>query len=81
MLSLSGSEDAAIWSYAIHVGAVIVTKDDDFVKQSHLSQIGPPIVWLRVGNTGKRELLRWFERLLPEIEVALSSGERVVEVI
>ncbi len=34
---------------------------------------------LRVGNTRRKDLLEWFERLLPLIEEKLASGELLVE--
>jgi predicted nuclease of predicted toxin-antitoxin system len=32
------------------VGAVIITKDEDFVVRK-LFETGPPVVWVRIGNT------------------------------
>lgn len=42
---------------------------------------GPPVVWLRVGNTTRDLLLRIVNAALPDIVAALESGETVVEVI
>ena len=41
---------------------------------------GPPVVWLRVGNTSRRALLIWFTAFLPSIINDLQRGERLVEV-
>jgi predicted nuclease of predicted toxin-antitoxin system len=41
---------------------------------------GPAIVWLRIGNTSRKALLTWFASMLPKIETALASGEKIVEV-
>ena len=38
-----------------------------------------PLIWVRVGNTRRKELLEWFDRLLPLIEDKLQSGELLVE--
>lgn len=77
--SLAAS-DRAVWELAHRLNAVIVSKDEDFVHLRTLSAEGPAVVWVRVGNTTRRELLAWFSRLLPEIEQALQAGETLVEV-
>jgi predicted nuclease of predicted toxin-antitoxin system len=73
--------DTSIWAEAEHLGAVIVSKDEDFVHLRTLCPEGPSLVWVRIGNTTRRYLLDWFERLLPAIEPALGDGERLIEVI
>lgn len=60
-------------------GAVIVTKDEDFAVHQLLNG-GPSIVWVRIGNTRRAELLRRFDAGLPEIIAALERGEGLVEV-
>ena len=78
-LGLTEAEDSHIWRHASQDNAVLVTKDEDFVTLRTLKTDGPAIVWIRVGNTRKQELLAWFERLLPTIEQALASGEKLIE--
>jgi predicted nuclease of predicted toxin-antitoxin system len=41
---------------------------------------GPPIVWLRIGNSSTEALLQWLEVLLPHIMRKLEQGERLIEV-
>jgi hypothetical protein len=41
---------------------------------------GPPVVWVRFGNTTSAVLWRSLEPLLPGILMALNSGERLIEV-
>ncbi len=41
---------------------------------------GPVVVWVRLPNTRRRDLLTWFETVLPEILAALARGEVLVEV-
>lgn len=80
-LDMMGADDRAIWQYAVDTGSVIVTKDEDFaILSDGTNETGPSVVWLRVGNTRKAELLRWFEPLLPRILNELDHGERLVEV-
>lgn len=75
------ARDTVIWAEAIRLGAAIVSKDEDFVHLRTLKSDGPSLVWVRVGNTTRRQLLAWFAVLLPEIEKALASGERLIEVV
>ena len=74
------ASDTAIWGYALAVSATIITKDEDFAQRKALTAAGPTVVWIRLPNTRRRELLEWFEKVLPEILVALKRGETLVEV-
>lgn len=57
---------------------MVVTKDEDFAVHQLLHG-GPSIVWVRIGNTRRAELLRRFDAGLPELVAALERGERLVE--
>jgi predicted nuclease of predicted toxin-antitoxin system len=80
-VGLAAAKDCAIWSYALDVGAAIISKDEDFAQRKALRDDGPPIVWIRLPNTRRRELLSWFEVALPVILEALARGEGLIEVI
>lgn len=71
--------DPAIRAYARSVGAVIITKDEDFAVHLLLNG-GPAIVWLRLGNTRRPELLARIEADLERVVAALQGGETLVEV-
>lgn len=79
-VGLGDAKDQAIWVYAIRVGAVIVSKDEDFAQCKIMKNGGPPIVWIRRPNTRRRELLVWFEAVLPQMVDALERGEGLIEV-
>jgi predicted nuclease of predicted toxin-antitoxin system len=79
-VGLGAATDNAIWVYAEQSGMVLITKDEDFVSASR-SHIGPPVIWVRLGNTTNRVLWHAFEKILPQILQALEAGERVVEMI
>ncbi len=55
-LGLAGADDRLIWKRAADTGAVIITKDEDFALRRTLEDIGPAVVWLRLGNTRKAAL-------------------------
>lgn len=74
------AEDRAIWDHAAANGAAILTKDEDFALRRTLEAAGPVVVWLRLGNTRKADLLRWLGPLLPEMLSALERGETLLEV-
>jgi len=80
-VGLANAPDKEISNYAFAVGAVIVSKDDDFAQRRVLAAEGPAVVWVRLPNTRRRELLLWFEGILPQIERALERGETLIEVI
>jgi predicted nuclease of predicted toxin-antitoxin system len=63
------------------MSAIIVTKDEDFAQRKALTGGGPTIVWIRHPNTRRQDLLAWFETVLPDVLVALQSGESLIEVI
>ena len=72
--------DAAIWRYALSHNAIILTKDEDFSVRSITAPPGPPVVWIRIGNTATQVLLERLGALWPDIERALESGEKLIEV-
>jgi predicted nuclease of predicted toxin-antitoxin system len=54
---------------------VIVTKDEDFAQRKVLTDNGPVVVWIRLPNTRRGDLLAWFETVLPNVLAALARGE------
>jgi predicted nuclease of predicted toxin-antitoxin system len=77
--NLGESSDLVIWNKAQILNAVIITKDEDFLRLS-LTAPGPAVVWITMGNTRRVELLARMEKALPQIIAALEAGERVVEI-
>lgn len=76
---MQAASDAAIWEYALRSSSVIVTKDEDFAQRKALSGNGPLVVWVRLPNTRRRDLLVWFETILPDVLTALARGDTLVE--
>jgi predicted nuclease of predicted toxin-antitoxin system len=72
--------DSEIRARAAESGAVIVTKDEDFAVHLLLHD-GPSVVWVRVGNTRRAELLRRFEVELPRVISALERRETLIELV
>jgi len=78
---MEAASDTAIWDYALQEAAAIVTKDEDFAQRKVLTDNGPVVVWIRLPNTRRRDLLAWFETVLPGVLSALERGETLIEVI
>lgn len=81
-VGLRDADDSQIWNYALENEAAIVTKDEDVPHRLSQSKVAPKpvIVWLRVGNTGRRALLSWFGPLIPSIETLIQNGDCLIEV-
>lgn len=79
-LGLQAASDAAIWDHALASSSAIVTKDEDFAQRKVLTENGPVVVWIRLPNTRRRDLLAWFETVLLDVLAALARGETLVEV-
>ena len=77
---LRHAKDPVIWQYALTHARVIITKDVDFPNRLLVSASSPQIVWLRVPNCSKRELLRWLLPELPQIVRALEAGNALFEI-
>jgi predicted nuclease of predicted toxin-antitoxin system len=79
-IGLTTAPDKVIWSRATAIGAVLVTKDEDFVMMRALDNQGPPVVWLRTGNTTKRALISRFTEKLPALVQSLERGDTIIEI-
>ena len=79
-LGLADASDSRIWDEAASSGAVIVTKDEDFPSRRAAIAAGPPVVWIRIGNTTRRETLRWFAAVFSDVLEALARGDTLVEI-
>lgn len=78
---LSAASDRAIWNYASANDAVLITKDEDFITMRAFNANGPAVIWLRLGNTTRRELLARFSAVFPTVLEALRRGETIVEIL
>ena len=78
---LEAASDTTIWEYALRENATIITKDEDFALRKTLNNTGPAVVWIRLPNTRRRELLARLESVLPDVISALERGESLIEVI
>src|SRR5438093_9996922 len=73
-IGLGGASDQRIWKEAIARKAILVTKDADFVVRRLRSATGPPVLWIRLGNTTPAILCAKMEPMLPEPLAAFGAG-------
>lgn len=79
-LRLRGRPDKEIRDAARDHGALLVTKDSDFLELSLLYGAPPKVIWLRVGNAGTDAIADLLLRNRPRLEsFAASEGEALLE--
>lgn len=79
-LGLRDAEDQQIFDAARDQGAIVMTKDGDFVLL--LNRLGPPpkVIWLRCGNTSNERMQEILSRHLKTTLELLESGDDLVEI-
>lgn len=79
-VGLRDADDAKIFVAARKAGAVVLTKDEDFV--TLVSRLGSPpaVVWLTCGNVPNRQLKKILHAALPDALALIQRGEPVVEI-
>ena len=79
-LGLRDAEDTQIFAAARQAGAVLMTKDSDFIDL--LTRQGPPpqVLWLTCGNTTNAALRKILADAWPRIAALLAAGEPLVEI-
>ncbi len=58
----------------------LVSKDEDFARMTLLQKPQAQIIWVRLGNCRKAELLAAFESVWDQIEHKLQAGEFLIEI-
>lgn len=77
-IDMVAASDAEIAARAEADGAVLISKDEDFVTLRLPDRFA--FVWLRCGNATNRALLVWLEARWEQVEWLLAAGECFVEV-
>ncbi len=79
-VGLRDSTDREIFRAAQVAGAIVMTKDSDFVTLQNQFGGPPQIIWLTCGNTSNRYLRELLKRALPDALALLEAGEHLVEI-
>lgn len=80
-VGLASAPDSQVWAFAVLRGAVVVTKDQDFAELAAWRDRAPQVLWVRIGNCTRAQLIRAFEGVLPAAVQALASGDKIVEIL
>ena len=78
-LKLRDAPDREIFAQARAAGAILISKDSDFVDL--VQALGPPpqLVWLTCGNVTNARLRVVSSQSWPSVVALLTSGEAIVE--
>ena len=79
-LHLHTAKDRDIFMAARKAGAVIMSKDSDFVRLLEVNGKPSQIVWLTCGNTSNAHLQKILLEAWPKASSMLLSGEPLVEI-
>lgn len=80
-LNMASATDRQIWEEAVARSAILVTKDKDFAGQRAAVQVGPTILWVRMGNIGNGTLIARLLQSLPQLSSAIERGETIIEFV
>jgi len=80
LMGLATAGDREIWALAASRGAVVVSKDKDFLLLAQRSASGQPLVHLNLGNCSNDELCAIVRRDWTSVVARLTDGEAIVEV-
>lgn len=79
-LALRDATDSEIFAAARSAGAIVMTKDSDFIALVNAHGAPPQVLWLTCGNTTNARLREILAQALPAALKLLAAGETVVEI-
>jgi predicted nuclease of predicted toxin-antitoxin system len=79
-VGLLAAEDPEIYEKARSAGAVVLTKDEDFVQLQERRGAPPQVVWLTCGNLSNRKLKQLLLSRWERTIELLRAGEPLIEI-
>jgi predicted nuclease of predicted toxin-antitoxin system len=79
-LGLRGAKDSEIFFAAREAAAVVMSKDDDFLRLLDQHGLPPQIIWVTCGNTSNARMREVLSKTLPKAMTLLQQGEALVEI-
>jgi predicted nuclease of predicted toxin-antitoxin system len=79
-LGLRDASDREIFDAAQQAGAIVLTKDSDFVELVLRLGSPPQIIWLTCGNTSNERLKEILLATLSQAIALIKAGEALVEI-
>lgn len=77
-LELGTSVDGVIWTLACEMEAIVISRDEDFVKLVRIGG-GARLIWIRFGNCDNPTLFELLDRHWPAILDRFAFGDDMVE--
>ncbi len=74
------SPDTTIARIANETGAVVVSRDHDYVQFSRDGMLTVPLIWVHLGNMRRAALASAIQSRLPAILRSIEAGERIIEI-
>lgn len=79
MIGLDEADDVTVWEWARQETRIVVSKDEDFLYLAHRPSEAGRLLWVRLGNCRRADLIAAFDQSLPVLIAAFEDGQRVVE--
>jgi len=76
-LGYRDATDAEIFEYARASQAIVMTKDDDFVRLHYQRGSPPKIIWITCGNTSNEHIKKILRDKLPQVLALLNTSDLV----
>lgn len=76
-LGYRDATDTEIFEYARASQAIVLTKDDDFVRLHHQRGSPPKIIWITCGNTSNEYIKKILRDKLPQVLALLNTSDLV----
>lgn len=76
LLGMEQADDAAIWAHAKAHDFVVVSQDADFHERSLVFGASPRLIWLRLNNPSKSQVLNALLLRRAEIEQSLLQDDK-----
>jgi len=74
------ASDVEIWNHITSRALILISKDEDFLHLANRPGDNGKLLWVRIGNCRKQELLEAFGKQLPQVIRAFEDGLRIVEI-
>ncbi len=79
-LGLREAEDPIIFQKARAAGAVVMTKDEDFIRLVERNGTPPRVIWVTSGNMSNARFKILLSKTLVDAISLIESGESIVEI-
>ncbi len=79
-LGLRDATDAEIFKAAREAGAILMSKDSDFLRLLDQHGAPPQAIWISCGNTSNERMREVLEKALPRALALIEHGEALIEI-